>query len=287
MSTEVLVLYKLSGAGNDFLFVNLFDSKTKNQVKTLEKKLSRARLAKKLCRRHKSVGADGLIFIEKSKELDFQWDFYNSDGSVAEACGNASRCAVRFAREILRLKKSTVRFKTASGEVSGKLVGTLRANVQVAAPKLHHEGLAVYLLGKKWLGTYLNSGVPHFVTEFKFKNPEEIDRATALGIQTHKIFGSQQTNVTFIEILKKNRVRAVTFERGVRDFTLACGTGAIGAAFALAEKTKVQDTIYVEMPGGMLSVIFDNGGSACLEGDALLLGKIEVFVEGLYGDGKV
>jgi diaminopimelate epimerase len=287
MSTEALALYKMSGAGNDFLFVNLFDSKTRNQTKKLEKKLSRAELAKKLCRRHQSIGADGLIFIEKSKDLDFQWDFYNSDGSHAEMCGNASRCAVRFAKEILRLKKTTVQFKTASGEVKGKLLGALRASVQLSAPKLHHEGLSVDLRGKKWLGTYLNAGVPQFVTEFKFRSPSEIDKAAALGIQTHKIFGPQQTNVTFIEILKKNRVRAVTFERGVKDFTLACGTGAIAAAFALVEKTKAQDTIFVEMPGGVLSVIFDNGGLACLEGDALLLGKVEAFLESLYGDGKI
>jgi diaminopimelate epimerase len=93
--------------------------------------------------------------------------------------------------------------------------------------------------------------------------------------------------VTFIEILKKNRVRAVTFERGVRDFTLACGTGAIAAAFAVAEKTKAQDTIIVEMPGGQLSVSFDNASGACLEGDALLLCKVQVFMEGLYGNGKI
>lgn len=287
MSTEALVLHKMSGAGNDFLFVNLFDSKTKSQVKKLEKKLSRSALAQKLCRRHESIGADGLIFIEKSNDLDFQWDFYNSDGSSAEMCGNASRCAIRYAKEILGLKKSSFVFKTASGEVKGKLLGTLRARVQLAAPKLHHEGLAVALRGKRWLGTYLNSGVPQFVTEYKFKNPNEIDKAAALGIQTHKIFGPQQTNVTFIEILKKNRVRAVTFERGVKDFTLACGTGAIAAAFALAEKTKAQDTIYVEMPGGVLSVLFDNAGLACLEGDALLLGKVQTFMESLYGDGKI
>lgn len=281
---EVLTVFKMVGAGNDFLFLNLFDAKSRNQIRSLEKKLPRQEIAKKLCRRNESIGADGFIFIEKSKGInDFTWDFYNSDGSSAEMCGNAARCAVRFSKDVLKFKKKVVSFHTASGDITGKLVGKDRAQVRLSAPKIHHDGLSVAAGQKNWTGTFLDTGVPHFVTESKYKTAKDLSKAVARVIQTHKIFGEQQTNVTFIEILKKNRVRAVTFERGVQDFTKACGTGAIAAAFVAAEKTKVQGRLFVEMPGGELCVEFDNSGNTSLEGEALLLGKTLIYKEALYG----
>jgi diaminopimelate epimerase len=282
MSTKLFAVHKLVGAGNDFLFIDLFNSKTKSQISKLEKTTTRAKLAERLCRRNESLGADGLIFIEKiAGGLDFKWDFYNSDGSVAEACGNASRCAIRYAKEILGIKKRNIRFQTLGGEVRGSMIGTTRAKVFMKAPKLQHEGLEIKVEGKQWTGTFLNTGVPHFVTEAKFKNHLELEWSTAYSIQSHKIFGPQLTNVTFIEILKKNRVRAVTFERGVVNFTKACGTGAIAAAYVLSEKSKTQEKLTVEMPGGELNVTFDSTGRTCLEGEALLLSEMQVLKESL------
>jgi diaminopimelate epimerase len=282
-ASEFLTLYKMSGAGNDFLFADLFDARARARVSMLSKTLGRPALARKLCRRHESVGADGLIFIEPAADFDFRWDFYNSDGSAAEMCGNAGRCAVRFAREILGIKKPAVRFQTSAGEVRGRTAGALRARVFLPAPKIHHEGLTIQAGGRKWTGTFIHAGVPHFVTEAKFKTTADLDKSQARAIQTHRIFGPRRTNVTFIEVIKKNRLRAVTFERGVHDFTLACGTGAVAAAFALAEKTKLQSTVFVEMPGGELNVSSDNRGKTALEGEARMVGKIALSKESLYG----
>lgn len=282
MSTNILTLCKMVGAGNDFLFVNMFDSKTRTQVTALTKTLSRSEIAKRLCRRHQGVGADGLIFIEKKKSYDFAWDFYNSDGSRAESCGNASRCAVLYASTILKIKKKQIRFLTAAGVVRGALSGKNRAKVFMAAPKVHHEGLEIKTGSSRHRGIFVNTGVPHFVTETKFRNSSDLRKEEARAIQRHRIFGREETNVTFLEILKKNRGRALTFERGVRDFTLACGTGAMAAAFALAEKTKEQKQIYIEMPGGVLSVSFDNDQETCLEGNAFILSQIDVLRESLY-----
>ncbi len=286
MSRGLFEVYKMVGAGNDFLFANLFDAKTKRAIAKTSKPIGRAHLAKNLCRRQQSLGADGFIFIEPSNTADFKWDFYNSDGSKAEMCGNASRCAVRFAKDILKLKNTSVSFETAAGIVTGKLLGKSRARVKLSAPKIHHEGLEVSANGKTWVGTFLNSGVPHFVVEAKFESRDQLNRASAEAIQKHKIFGREQTNVTFMDILKNNRARVVTFERGVKDFTLACGTGAIAAALALTAKTKVQDELYIEMPGGELVVEFDNNGGTSLEGEALLTSVMTVLKESFFNYDK-
>jgi len=283
MSSDVLQLYKMVGAGNDFLFVNLFDSKVERQVKHLQKKFKRPELSRRLCRRNESWGADGIIFIGRSSVYDFEWDFYNSDGSTAEMCGNAARCAILFSRKILGIKKNVLKFKTKSGVIKGKLISSSRAQVFLPPPRIHHEGLELQISGKVWQGIFVNTGVPHFVTKTKFKHRSEIDKQAALLIQKHKIFGKQQTNVTFMEILKKNRIRVATFERGVGDFTKACGTGAVAAAYAVTQEMRLQEPVHVEMPGGELSVKFDNSGTACLEGGALLLGEARVLLESLYG----
>lgn len=278
---RTLQIEKLVGAGNDFLFINLKDNQNKNKMRRLEKLTTREELARRLCRRQESIGADGLIFIEPTKgTFEFAWDFYNSDGSRAEMCGNAARCAIRFAKDILGVKKKVIYFLTSAGPIRGEVVGKSRVAVFLQMPKIYHENLSISALGKKWTGTFLNSGVPHFVVEAKDFSNTDIAKA----IQTHKIFGSEQTNVTFIEIFKKNKIRAVTFERGLGAFSKACGTGAVAAASTLAEKTKTQDEIAVEMPGGILRVSFDESENATrLEGEARLVATVELHPEGFYG----
>ncbi|MES2768374.1 MAG: diaminopimelate epimerase [Bdellovibrionota bacterium] len=264
MKKNSLRFTKLSGAGNDFIVVDL---------RSLKKSFSqkkRKEIVKAACDRHYGVGADGLLFLEKAKNIknDFRWDFYNRDGSRAEMCLNASRCVVRYELQ----KKKNVKFESIVGLVTGKASGK---DIQVELPirKQKIKLLNVRTFDGKHHetdGYAVNSGVPHFVVHKKFTNLESL-RHISSQLRFHKIFNKPGSNVTYWEG-KSSTVKAITFERGVEDFTLACGTGAVavGMVFeAVYEKTPIT----VQMPGGKIKV--DLKGKS-----AIVTGSAEIICEG-------
>jgi diaminopimelate epimerase len=244
----------MSGAGNTFF---IFDERQKPV-----EELKRPERIQEICSGAFGAQADGLVFIKKDSELDFAWDFYNSDGSIAEMCGNAARCASFFIFEE-RPEKQSLRFRTLAGEIEAKqirLESRAQAQIQVKLPEVREakSEFKVFLGSQEVGGCYVNTGVPHFVLE------GEPDFKLAKFLRSAKEFGPAGTNVTFFQGLesssqKKQLMQAVTFERGVEDFTLACGTGAVAAAFAARQQRSPQVELNsilqeVEMPGGVLNV---------------------------------
>ena len=249
---------RMSGAGNTFF---IFDERKKSihEFKKPER-------IQEVCSGAFGAQADGLVFLKSDSELDFAWDFYNSDGSLAEMCGNAARCASFYIFEE-QPQKQSLRFRTLAGEIEAKQIqreSRAQAQIQVKLPEvLEAKSEFMVLVGSKevW-GCYVNTGVPHFVIE------GEPDFKLAKFLRSAEEFGQAGTNVTFFQGLessspKDQSMQAVTFERGVEDFTLACGTGAVAAAFAarlqLGSQIKVNSIIQsvqqeVEMPGGILNV---------------------------------
>jgi len=250
MKKNKIAISKYSGAGNDFIIIDL-----RNQKIGLSRS-QRKNLARKLCNRNFGIGADGLIFLEKPKHTKnkFAWDFYNQDGSIAEMCLNASRCVTLF--EFHKTKKThTVSFESAIGVVSGKVVAgaSSPALVEVTIPLQQARGKKISLLvsGHKHIGYLVDSGVPHFVIHKKnFKQTTEL--LLAAHLRSHAKLKPRGANITYWE--KKGKIiRAATFERGVENFTLACGTGAaaIGIMF---EDLFDQPQVSVQMPGGKIFV---------------------------------
>ncbi|CAM2949584.1 diaminopimelate epimerase [Helicobacter burdigaliensis] len=209
---------KYSASGNDFILTHLFRY---NQN-------SYSNLAKEICHRNLGVGADGLIILKPHLEYDFEWEFYNLDGSEANMCGNGSRAAVAYARD-LGLAGDKQRFLSKAGVICASLDGNM-VESELTSPKILETNIQEY--GFSWW--LIDTGVPHLVCEGAKLNKED------LRALRHKY----NANVN-IATLENNVMFARTFERGVEDETLACGTGMAAMFLYLKEQSKVGENALV------------------------------------------
>jgi len=260
--------YKMQGNGNDFIMID-------NRRGVLQGK-NLSGLAKQVCHRNRSVGADGLIVIVPSKKADFKWRFFNSDGSEAEMCGNGSRCAARFAY-LKKIAKRDMTFETLTGIIHAEVKkDTVR--VQLAGASGLRMNIAVPLDRGTRTGHFINTGVPHLVYISDHLDEEDVDDVGRKTRQ-HEIFKPAGTNVNFVQIDGPHRLRIRTYERGVEGETLACGTGAVAAALVAATLRKVSSPANVVTRGGdRLIVSFKREGDQFT--DLHLEGKAEVVCEG-------
>lgn len=236
---------KMSGTGNDFIVID--------NRQSLIDKTEFSSFAGTVCRRKFSVGADGLILIEKSDNADFQWQFYNADGSEAEMCGNGARCAARFA-EKNRIAPNKMCFLTLAGkikaEVSGELVklAMTRPTDVLMARQVEVDG------GIKDIYS-INTGVPHAVC---FVDDNRQTPVTNWGrvVRFHDLFQPAGTNANFVQVTGPASLHVRTYERGVEDETMACGTGAVAAALLAGLLGRVTSPTKVTTSGGEILTIY-------------------------------
>ena len=264
---------KMSGSGNDFILID--------HRKPFVKRDQMQELARKVCKRRVSVGADGLIFIEPSEKADFKWQFFNSDGSEAEMCGNGGRCAARFAL-LKGIAGPSLTFETIAGILSAQVDG-MRVKLEMTRP--HHLKLDEYLSveGKELSLSSLNTGVPHavhFVEDVEQWDVVRMGRA----VRNHPHFAPSGTNVNFVELGKDSRLIVRTYERGVEDETLACGTGVVASSLIAAFKGLVKSPASARTRGGEeLWVHFEIEGKEVkrvfFEGDVHIIYEAEMWEE--------
>lgn len=208
--------------------------------------------------------ADGFIFLQ-SHAAGYKWEFYNSDGSRAEMCGNATRCIGFYLKNILKKNENSWVLETTAGPIDIQSISAEMFKIVMTPLKLLQSDL----------GFFVDTGVPHLVVErANFSNLDEM-RDSAKKLRGHSQFQPKGTNVTFVS-LKENpaEVKAISFERGVEDFTQACGTGAAAAA-AYNFKFRGALQTEVEMPGGTLIMNLTEFQSPIMVGPAVLLGSYE------------
>ena len=257
--------YKMSGSGNDFIIVDNRQSVVENEGLTS--------FIRRICRRKMSVGADGFILVETSDKADFKWQFFNSDGSLAEMCGNGARCAARFAH-IMGIAGKSMCFETEAGVVSAE-VSDGRAKVKMPNPVDLHLDYKIELENGPVMVSSVNTGVPHVV--IMDQSIEEIDvYRVGREIRFHQAFEPAGTNVNFICQRKRGQLAIRTYERGVENETLACGTGSIASALIASCKTQLQSPInLLTRSGEALTIHFTNDGGTFkniyLEGDARII----------------
>ncbi len=215
---------KMTGSGNDFIFMNGMDGSCSWVDSTW---------VREICRRALSVGADGVVVLEKDDTYDFAWRFFNSDGTIAEMCGNASRCAARFAYE-KGIAGPTMTFSTLAGPIRAEVKGR-RVKVQLTRPKLHDPDVRLEVEGQAYDLFYIDTGVPHVV--FEVEDIKEFPLVeVGRKIRFHEKFGPAGTNVNIVTVTGDNALAIRTYERGVEDETLACGTGSVAAALMMSMK---------------------------------------------------
>lgn len=247
---------KVNGAGNDFIILD-------NMKGELPHKLFQP-AAKTLCRRKLSIGADGLMVVEPPRDGgSFRMLFYNADGSEGEMCGNGARCICRYGYEAGLAGEEQV-VETVSGAIKGRRIDRRNYQIRLTDPTVVELNRTVEALGKYWPCAYIelgSPGLPHAVVrcpDLAEKKPDEL-RELAKALRWNPSF-PKGANVNFYDVTGKDQVTALTYERGVEDFTLACGTGSGATALALARRREVSGTdVEVKVPGGVLRVTVSDG----------------------------
>jgi diaminopimelate epimerase len=273
--------HKLSGAGNDFVILNNMDGSIP--------RADYPRLAQFLCRRHLSIGADGLMVVEPSQQADYAMAFYNSDGSTGEMCGNGARCICRYGYE-LGLAGDTQVVQTPSGIITGQRLDARRYRIQLTAPTCIDLNRPLSANGTDYPCAYIElgtPGLPHAVVPMPGLGQMNTDDLRALGstLRHHPAF-PKGANVNFYDLLGPDEAVLRTFERGVEDFTYACGTGSAATALAIAlQSGRQQAAITLHNTGGDLEVEVtpvDGGYTLHLTGPTNIVAKGEALDEDCF-----
>jgi len=266
MATNI-EFYKMSGAGNDFIVID-------NREKRIDEKY-KPELAKKICKRRISVGADGLLLVEFSNKASFKMSFFNQDGSEGEMCGNGARCIARYAF-LKGIANKKMKIETKSGIIEAEILGN---NVKLKMNPITKIELnkKINVDGEEIELCYIEEGapgLPHAVIFKKNLGFKEDIEMIGKKIRFHKDF-PKGTNVNFSKILGKNIILNRTYERGVEKETLACGTGAVATASCAYLLKKCNNEIIVKTKGGILNVtiVGKNIKEIYLIGDARVIYK--------------
>jgi diaminopimelate epimerase len=240
---------KMNGAGNDFVMID-------NRLGDV--RLGSEQIAQ-ICDRHRGVGADGILLLERADDgADFRMRYYNADGGEAEMCGNGARCFARYADRVAGPREA-VSFETPAGVIGATLEGEL-VRLEMSEPKDLKLGLTIPLSDRQISAHFLNSGVPHVVVPVDDLENAEV-RSLGAAIRRHDLFAPKGTNVNFLKERGEGRIAIRTYERGVEDETLACGTGVVASALIYAATNNLEGPIAVHVRGGNeLQVGFEKQG---------------------------
>lgn len=256
----ILNFSKYQGAGNDFI---LIDNRNKHIVLS-------ANQINFLCDRHFGIGADGLILLEKSQNADFKMVYFNSDGKESTMCGNGGRCITMFAKHCGAINKNTTIFEAIDGLHYAEIIEEGMVRLQMQDVK------EIQQYGQDYI---LNTGSPHYVRIVQSAESVPVFEE-ARKIRYSPVFKEHGINVNFVEIKDPHHIFIRTYERGVENETLACGTGVTAAALVTAYKYNLHhDTIFITTPGGKLKVDFQikNGyTNIFLTGNATFVFKGEI-----------
>src|SRR5246500_1671096 len=237
---------KMNGAGNDFILID-------NRAGEIHLDCSQIAL---LCDRHRGVGADGVLLLEKaSNNADFRMRYFNADGGEAEMCGNGARCFARFVNKITGAHKR-ISFETPAGVIAAELVNDL-VTLQMTEPTDLRLNIDLLVGEENKIVHFINSGVPHVVIPVPRLDDVNVCKEGS-AVRRHKMFSPKGANVNFIKKLGPKKIAVRTYERGVEDETLACATGVVASAliFATTENTKGPITV-VARGGDELQVGFE------------------------------
>lgn len=274
--------WKMNGAGNDFIILNNMEEGLPAEAFPI--------LARTLCAPHRSLGADGFMVVQPAQgEGDFRMGFYNSDGSVGEMCGNGARCICRYGYET-GLAGETQRVETTAGLVTGRRISRREYQVRLNDPTTISLQEELEAEGKTWPCAYVelgNPGLPHAVVPYPGLAGADPQALFRLGraLRNHPRF-PKGANANFYEITGPDQVLEKTYERGVEDFTLACGTGTGSVVTVLTLLGQVSGRgVKVTMAGGVLTVDVERAGDRVtglyLTGPTNLVAKGEIFDEEL------
>ena len=257
--------FKMCGSGNDFIIVD-------NRRQALREE-DFPGLARRICARNMSLGADGFVVVDQSPTADFKWHFFNSDGSRADMCGNGARCVARFAH-LNGIAGHDMTFDTGAGGIAAHVSGD-RVKIRMTDPRGMESGMRIETTRGPVTLSRIDTGVPHLVVAVA-----DVGQADVLGLgrelRYHPAFAPAGANVNFTAVGRDGRIFNRTYERGVEGETLACGTGSVAAALLMAGREGMASPVtVVPKSGETLTVYFERTGDrfhrVFLEGNARII----------------
>lgn len=283
---ETIKFYKMTGAGNDFIFIKAEE----NPNFKLEEKL-----ISQICNRRYGIGADGLMYIKKSQDCDFEIEYFNSDGKPGSLCGNGSRCSLIFANEYYE-KKTSYNFKCGNSLFRGEILDKNLARFYLNNPLQIKIDFKIKAASQLINACFVDVGSPHVIInindiainpkypDLRYKDLKTVPvKDLGAEIRWHKDFSPNGTNVNFISIENENTISIRSFERGVEDETLACGTGSTSAAIIARLKYGLKPPIKVQTYGGDILTIGFNFNPISKEfADLYLEGPAKIVFIGEY-----
>ncbi len=235
--------FKMSGSGNDFILID----NRRRQVEENIGEMDVVAFVQVVCTPRISLGADGLIMIQESAKADFSWRFFNADGSEVEMCGNGGRCAARFAF-LQGIAPERMSFETGAGIIDAEVRDSI-VKLRLTDPHDLRTGETIAIDGRDYPVSSINTGVPHVVHYV-----EDLDAFDVFhigrSIRYHEHWRPRGTNANFVQRVDAHRIRVRTYERGVEDETLACGTGSVAAALITAWGGRAESPVDVQVKSG-------------------------------------
>lgn len=257
--------WKMTAGGNDFI---IFDRRSNPSLQFSPSDI------KALCFRKISIGADGLILMDKSKKADITMRYFNADGSSAPLCGNGVRCLARLAF-MKNIATDKIRIETGTGIITAEKSGE-NIRLQMLAPAKVELGTKIKLKNEVIEGHVIDVGALFFVIHYKNIEKCPVEQL-GCSIRHHSYFNSSSgTNVSFFNVEEKNRIRLRVYERGVEEETLSCGTGSLATTLVCAALGLVEAPVFCHTQGGTIIKVnfaYKNNTFSCLsiEGDAKLI----------------
>jgi len=255
---EKLFFTKMHGASNDFIFIDLKINPA--FIITSERII-------KLCNRRNGIGADGVITIEDDKDSDFKMMYYNADGTTGSLCANGARCSIKFAEITNRLKNGKARFSANGFNYSGEVVNDELIKFNLNPPKKIKYNFKIKAFNQMITANFVDTGSPHVVVKISdvLKNPNDVNSGfinildlplVSIGkeIRYNNDFKPAGTNVNFTNIIG-DIIHIRTYERGVEDETMACGTGSVAAAVICYVTDNLKPPIKLKTFGGDILLV--------------------------------
>lgn len=263
-----LPFHKMSGAGNDFVVLDNRQGQVRGDL---------GRFAAAVCDRKRGVGADGVLLVEPSGRKHFRMRYFNADGSEADMCGNGGRCIARFAH-LMGAAPTAMEFENLAGDFRATVLADGQVDLQMTLPHSMRLGLDLPIEGAVLKGHFLNTGVPHVVVPV-----DDVEAVDVAGwgrqLRHHTAFAPKGANANFVQVTGPASLKVRTYERGVEDETLACGTGSVAAAILMARLGAVRAPVAVATRGGdVLTIGFRLDGDQASE--VFLKGQAEVTFQG-------
>jgi len=253
--------------GNDFVVIDNRNGKFQDRIDDF------SRFARVVCARKRSVGADGLLLLENSKNADITMRIFNPDGSEVTMCGNGARCIAYYAAD-KGITGTTLSIETKAGILKAQVVNSA-TRLEMPSPEVLKNRFSLKVGGQTIEVGFVNTGVPHivdFVEDLEAVDVKKLGRE----IRFHKQFTPEGTNANFVKVKDRGTLLIRTYERGVEDETLACGTGAVAGAIIASEYDYIESPVRVKTKGGEALFVYfekikDKYKEVFLEGEVKLV----------------